>query len=73
MSRVHVFGDEAGDLVFKPPGNGISRYFMIGTVTIDDCSIGEKVLALRREFAWEGLYLDQFHATSDRQCSRSRL
>lgn len=73
MSRVHVFGDEAGDLVFKPPGNGISRYFMIGTVTIDDCSIGEKVLALRREFAWEGLYLDQFHATSDRQRVRDRV
>jgi hypothetical protein len=51
MSRVHVFGDEAGDLVFKPAGGGVSRYFMIGTITVDDCSIGEKILTLRRELA----------------------
>jgi hypothetical protein len=73
MSRLHVFGDEAGDLVFKPPGNGISRYFMIGTITVEDCSIGEQVLALRRELAWEGVLLDQFHATADRQWIRDRV
>jgi hypothetical protein len=72
MSRLHVFGDEAGDLVFKEPGNGISRYFMIGTVTLADCSVGEKFLALRRELAWEGVLLDQLHATSDRQHVRDR-
>ncbi|HVQ58007.1 MAG TPA: DUF3800 domain-containing protein [Solirubrobacterales bacterium] len=73
MSRVHVFGDEAGDLVFKPAGGGVSRYFMIGTITVDDCSIGEKILTLRRELAWEGLFLDQFHATSDKQRTRDRV
>ena len=72
MSRVHVFGDEAGDLVFKPPGNGVSRYFMIGTITLEDCSVGEKFLALRRELAWEGILVDQLHATSDRQHVRDR-
>lgn len=72
MSRLHVFGDEAGDLVFKSPGNGISRYFMIGTVTLEDCSVGERFLALRRELAWEGILLDQLHATSDRQHVRDR-
>jgi hypothetical protein len=72
MSRLHVFGDEAGDLVFKPPGDGISRYFMIGTITLDGCSVGEKFLALRRELAWEGVLLDQLHATNDRQHVRDR-
>ena len=52
MSRLHVFGDEAGDLVFKAPENGVSRYFMIGTVTLDDCSVGEKFLALL--VSWRG-------------------
>lgn len=72
MSRLHVFGDEAGDLVFKPPGNGVSRYFMIGTIALEDCSVGESFLALRRELAWEGVLLDQLHATSDRQHVRDR-
>lgn len=72
MSRLHVFGDEAGDLVFKSPGNGVSRYFMIGTIALEDCSVGESFLALRRELAWEGVLLDQLHATSDRQHVRDR-
>lgn len=73
MSRLHVFGDEAGDLVFKEPGNGISRYFMIGTVTLADCAVGEKFLALRRELAWGGILLDQLHATNDRQPSSAPI
>ncbi|HEX3563289.1 MAG TPA: DUF3800 domain-containing protein [Solirubrobacterales bacterium] len=40
---------------------------------VDDCSIGEKILTLRRELAWEGLFLDQFHATSDKQRTRDRV
>jgi Protein of unknown function (DUF3800) len=73
MSRVHVFGDEAGDLVFKPAGNGISKHFIIGTVTMDDCSISDELIALRREFAWNGLQLDEFHATEDKQRVRDRV
>lgn len=71
--RVHIFGDEAGDLQFVPPGNGVSRYFMIGTVTIDDCSVGERLLALRRELVWEGRLLEEFHATKDKQYVRDRV
>jgi len=67
MSRVHVFGDEAGDLAFRPPSEGISRYFIIGTVALDDCAIGSELLDLRRELAWNGLHLDCLHATSDKQ------
>lgn len=74
MRKVHVFGDEGGDLTFKPAcPPGISRYFTIGTVAMDDCSIGEDLLALRRELAWEGLQLDGFHATVDRQLVRDRV
>jgi hypothetical protein len=68
-----VFSDEAGCLTFKPPGNGVSRYFMIGTVAMEDCAIGEELLQLRRELAWAGVHLDQFHATSDKQRVRDRV
>lgn len=71
--RVHVFGDEAGDLTFEVPGQGISRYFMIGTISVEDCSVGDRLLALRRELAWSGVQLDQFHATSDKQRVRDRV
>ena len=70
---MHVFGDEAGDLVFKPAGNGVSKHFIIGTVTMDDCSISDELIALRREFAWNGLQLDEFHATEDKQRVRDRV
>jgi hypothetical protein len=72
MSRVYVFGDEAGDFTFerKP---GASRYFMIGTVTMGECSIGEQLLALRRELAWDGIHLDQFHASGDKQGVRDKV
>lgn len=74
MSRVHLFGDEAGDLAFKPPAPpGISRYFIIGTVAMDDCSIAEELTALRRELAWNGVHLDEFHATVDKQRVRDRV
>ncbi len=71
--RIHVFSDEAGDLTFKPAGNGVSRYFMIGTVALADCAVGEELLRLRRELAWAGVQLDQFHATSDKQRVRDRV
>lgn len=70
---MHVFSDEGGDLTFKPPGKGISRYFMIGTVAMEDCAIGVELLDLRRDLAWRGIQLDQFHATSDKQRVRDRV
>ncbi len=71
---MYVFGDEAGDLAFKPPAPpGISRYFIIGTVAMEDCSIATALTELRREFAWNGLHLDEFHATADKQKVRDRV
>jgi len=74
MASVHVYGDEGGDLVFKAPTRGVSRYFMIGTVTLgDDCSLGDRLLALRRRLGWEGLALEELHAANDRQLVRNRV
>jgi hypothetical protein len=73
VSRVCVFGDEGGDLTFERPRPGVTRYFTIGTITVRDCSVGDELLALRRELAWNGLQLDKFHATSDKQRVRDRV
>lgn len=40
---------------------------------MEDCSVGDRLLALRRELAWSGVQLDQFHATSDKQRVRDRV
>jgi hypothetical protein len=71
--RIHVFGDEGGDLTFATPGKGISRYFMLGTIALASCDLGNQLLDLRRELAWKGVQLDQFHATSDKQRVRDRV
>jgi hypothetical protein len=73
MRRIHVFGDEAGDFVFEPPREGVSRFFILGTITMDECGIGDQLLALRREIAWGGLILDGFHATTDKQWVRNKV
>jgi hypothetical protein len=72
VARVYVFADEGGDFVFKR-GAGISNYFMIGTATMSDCTIGTALVDLRRELAWNGLVLDQFHAHNDKQRVRDRV
>jgi len=72
MSRVYVFGDEAGDLVFQR-GVGRSQYFVIGTATMGDCALGDDLTKLRRELAWQGMQLEMFHATADKQRVRNRV
>jgi hypothetical protein len=72
MARVYVFADEGGDLVFRR-GVGISRYFAIGTVTMPDPNIGVQLLELRRELAWNGVVLPEFHAHNDKQRVRDRV
>lgn len=73
MSRRYLFADEAGDFEFRI-GNNISRYFIVCTMTLDDCAIGNDLLALRRQLAWEGLPVaSYFHATTDKQSVRDRV
>jgi hypothetical protein len=45
---------------------GASRYFILTSVTVADCSVGDQLLALRRDLGWRGLLLDRPpHATYD--------
>lgn len=53
---------------------GASRYFVLTTVRIDDHSIGDELLSLRRRLAWDGMDIHQhFHATEDRQAIRDEV
>ncbi len=68
---LYVFGDESGDLVFTPKG---SRYFILTTITCTDCAVGDQLIALRRQLAWEGLEAHpQFHAADESQAVRDRV
>jgi hypothetical protein len=69
--RKYVFVDEAGDFAFTPGG---SSYFILTSVTLDACTAGDELLALRRSLVWEGIeILDAFHATTDAQAVRDRV
>ncbi|MGH2748127.1 MAG: DUF3800 domain-containing protein [Actinomycetota bacterium] len=72
MARVYVFVDEAGDFIFKRKA-GVSTYFIIGTVTMKDCQLGNDLIDLRRELAWNGFILPEFHAHNDVQRVRDRV
>jgi hypothetical protein len=73
MAERYVFADEAGNFDFSR-GPGASRYFVLATVSLADCSIGDRLLALRRELGWRGTNLDRvFHATEDRQAVRDEV
>lgn len=71
MARIYIFGDEAGDFTFDRSRG--SRYFVLGTVTMNDCDLGTELLALRRELAWQGIVLSEFHAHKDKQRVRDRV
>ena len=74
MSRFHVFAHgEAGDFDFsrKPKA---STYFILCTVAMPSCAVGEFLLKLRRELAWNDFELgDHFHATCDAQAVRNEV
>jgi hypothetical protein len=71
MVQRYVFGDEAGTLQFNPKA---SRYFILTTVTLPDCTVGDALLGLRRDLAWEGIPTHpEFHATEEQQPVRDRV
>jgi hypothetical protein len=73
MTDRYVFSDEAGNFDFSRQ-SGASRYFILGTVTADDCAMGDDLLQLRRELGWRGQHLDKvFHATDDPQAVRDEV
>lgn len=74
MPNKFIFADEAGCFTFNREPN-VSRFFVLCTVALDDCSIGAELLSLRRKLAWDGGYElgDYFHATTDKQATRDRV
>ncbi|HEX5174597.1 MAG TPA: DUF3800 domain-containing protein [Gaiellaceae bacterium] len=73
MADKYVFADEAGNFDFST-SHGATRYFVLATVTLDDCQVGKDLIDLRRSLAWDGVYLDRvFHATEDEQAVRDRV
>jgi hypothetical protein len=73
MADKYVFADEAGNFDFstKP---GATKYFVLTTITTDDCKVGTDLMHMRRELGWRGLHLDQpFHAAQDPQAVRDEV
>lgn len=69
----YVFADEAGNFDFSLQA-GASKYFVLTTVTLDDCQIGNDLLELRRQLAWQGINLDRvFHASTEEQAVRDEV
>jgi len=73
LARKYIYADEAGNFDFNRK-SGASQYFILATVTLNDCSVGDSLLRLRRELAWQGVQLSQeFHATEDTQVVRDQV
>jgi hypothetical protein len=71
--RKHFFVDEAGNFDFSLR-RGASKYFVLTSVTMNDCESADRLLDLRRELSWTGHPLtDAFRATSDKQAVRDRV
>lgn len=71
--RKYLFADEAGDFVFSRNTRN-SRYFIICTVLMQHCQVGNELLALRRKMAWDGFDIGPyFHATEDKQPVRDEV
>jgi hypothetical protein len=73
MPNKFTFADEAGCFTFKRT-NGASKYFVLCTMTTDDCSLSGDLLDVRRDLAIGGdSERDKLHATSDLQTTRDRV
>jgi Protein of unknown function (DUF3800) len=73
MTCRYVFADEAGDFTFKRK-TGASKYFLLCTLTTDDCSLSNALLDIRRDLVARGdSDRDKLHATSDSQATRDKV
>lgn len=70
---MYVFADEAGNFDFSR-NESASRYFVLCTVTMDNCAVDDELLDLRRQIGWRGLHLDAVpHCTEDPQAVRDEI
>jgi hypothetical protein len=73
MADRYVFADEAGNFDFSLK-LGASKYFILATVTMSNPSLGDELLALRRDMAWRNVNADRgLHATEDLQAVRDEV
>lgn len=73
MSDTYIFADEAGDFTFNRDQN-VSKYFILCTVHMHDCSVAGDLIALRHKLSRDGAELgDYFHATTDKQNVRDSV
>jgi len=73
MTCRFVFADEAGDFTFKRK-IGASKYFLLCTLTTDDCSLSNALLDIRRNLVAAGEPdRDKLHTTSDSQATRDKV
>jgi hypothetical protein len=73
MPNRYLFADEAGCFTFKRKA-GASRYFLLCTLTTDDCSFSRELLDIRRDLCAGGeSERTKLHATSDSQATRDRV
>ena len=73
MANRFIFADEAGCFTFKAH-KGASKYFLLCTLTTDDCSLSNDLLDFRRELALSNeADRDKLHASEDRQHVRDRV
>lgn len=70
MAQRYLFADESGNFDFSKTG---SRFFILVS-TVMDCSVGDRLLALRRKLAWGGVGLDvDLHAAEAPQHVRDAV
>lgn len=68
---LYIFLDEGGNLDFSTNG---TRYFTISTITkIRPFALDSDLLALKYDLLEEGLDLERFHASEDKQPVRDRV
>jgi hypothetical protein len=73
MADCFVFADEAGNFDFSR-SKGASKYFILTTVTMNDCHTGDVLAHLRRALTWQGINLPRpFHATDDTPAVREAV
>jgi hypothetical protein len=73
VNGASLLADEAGDFTFAS-GTNINRYFIVCTIMMHNCKIGDDLLALCRELAWNRAPLrDYFHVSSDAQVIRDSV
>lgn len=71
--RRYIFSDEAGDFNFSKQQKA-SRYFILCTISIDNCSIGHDLMDLRRDMIWRGEKVrGHFHAVDDLPSIRAEV